>query len=267
MNTLIRTYHRLTACLRPLPNFLVIGAQKAGTTSLFHYICQHPDVFVNKSKEIHFFDRYCDFGTDWYRSHFPLLGNFLPKCRIGEATPYYLCHPHAPRCISELLPTAKLIVILRNPVERAISHYFHEVKKGREKLSILEALQKEEERCAVEWEKMVDNMSYTSRTHQSFSYKQRGIYIEQLRRYWSFFPEQQILVLQSSKLFTDPHAVLCQVFKFLEINPDAIIPDVTVQNANPKKKVVSPEAYTYLNQFFSPYNTMLADALGRDFGW
>ncbi|CAK8724919.1 hypothetical protein KKHLCK_15360 [Candidatus Electrothrix laxa] len=267
MNTFIRTYHRLTACLRPLPNFLVIGAQKAGTTSLFHYICQHPDVFVNKSKEIHFFDRYCDFGTYWYRSHFPLLGNFLPNCRIGEATPYYFCHPHAPCCIFELLPTAKLIVILRDPVERAISHYFHEVKKGREKLPILEALQREEERCAAEWQNMVDDMSYTSRTHQSFSYKQRGIYIEQLRRYWRFFPQQQVLVLESNSLFIEPHVVLQQVFQFLEIDPDVMIRDVTVQNANPKKKEVPSEVYTYLKQFFAPHNAMLEDALGRDFEW
>ncbi|MCI5194037.1 MAG: sulfotransferase [Candidatus Electrothrix sp. AU1_5] len=267
MNTFLRTYHRATACLRPLPNFLVLGTQKAGTTSLFHYICQHPEVFVNKSKEIHFFDRYSQFKTAWYRSHFPLLGNFLPNHRIGEATPYYLCHPHAPRCIFELLPTVKLIVILRDPVERAISHYFHEVKKGREELPLFEALQKEDERCAAEWQKMVADMSYTSREHQSFSYKQRGVYIEQLRRYWKFFSEQQMLILESSRLFTNPHVVLQQVFQFLDINQNVTVKDVTVQNANSKKKAVAPEVYTYLKDFFSPYNALLSDALGRDFGW
>ncbi|MCI5177843.1 MAG: hypothetical protein D3911_00700 [Candidatus Electrothrix sp. AW3_4] len=152
-------------------------------------------------------------------------------------------------------------------MERAISHYFHEVKKGREKLPLFEALQKEDERCAAEWQKMVDDISYTSKEHQSFSYKQRGVYIEQLRRYWKFFPEQQILILESSKLFTDPHAVLRQVFQFLGINQGFTVKDVTVQNANPKKKAVAPEVYAYLNEFFSPHNALLTDALGRNFGW
>ncbi len=267
VNTFIRTYHRVTACLRPLPNFLVIGAQKAGTTSLFHYICQHPQVFENKAKELHFFDQHYRHGTNWYRSHFPLAGRLMSGRCLGEATPYYLCHPHAPSRIFNLLPRVKIIAILRDPVERAISHYFHEKKKGREDLPILEALEKEEERCGEEWQRILDDPTYVSRTHQSFSYKQRGIYLEQLQRYWNFFPQQQILVLESSKLFTDPHAVLHQVFQFLEINPNVTIPDVTVQNANSRKKAVFPEVYTYLNEFFSPYNALLTDALVRDFGW
>jgi hypothetical protein len=263
----VNIFDALTAPLRPLPNFLVIGAQKSGTTSLFHYICQHPQVFENNYKEIHFFDLHYQLGENWYRAHFPLAGRFLPNRCIGEATPYYLCHPHAPSRIATLLPRVQLIVILRNPVERAISHYFHEKKKGREELPILEAFQQEDARCAEEWQKMLDNPLYVSKIHQSFSYKQRGIYIEQLQRYWEFIPKQQILILESSRLFSEPEAVLKQVFEFLKIDSSIVIPDLAVKNANSGKTAASSEVYTYLEQFFAPYNDLLQNALGQDFGW
>ena len=152
-------------------------------------------------------------------------------------------------------------------MERAISHYFHEKKKGREELPILEALQQEETRCAEEWQKMLDNPLYVSKTHQSFSYKQRGVYIEQLQRYWNFFPKQQMLIVESSRLFSQPQLVLKQAFEFLEIDTSVEIPDLAVKNANPSKRAASPEVYTYLEQFFAPYNERLQNALGQDFGW
>ena len=257
----------LTAEARPLPNFLIIGAQKAGTTSLFHYICQHPQVFTNNIKEIHFFDRHYQLSANWYRSHFPLAGRLRPGSCMGEATPYYLCHPHAPGRIAALLPKVKLIAVLRNPVERAISHYFHEKKKGREHLSILEAMQQEEERCAGEWQRMLKNEAYCSQTHQSFSYKQRGMYLEQLQRYWKFFSKEQLLVLESSQLFSEPQTVLKQVFTFLEIDSSVVIQDVAVKNANPSKSTASSEVYKYLDRFFASHNEMLQNALGQDFGW
>jgi len=260
-------YNKITGFLRPLPDFLVIGAQKAGTTSLFHYITQHPQVLENKSKEIHFFDKFYDQGINWYKCHFPLLAHIRPGCRLGEATPYYLCHPYAPRRIHELIPKVKLIVVLRNPTDRAISHYFHEVKKGREKLPIFEALKSEEYRCNNEWQTMLKDEWYISRTHQSFSYKQRGIYIEQLRRYWEYFPKDQMLIIESARLFSEPHDTLEEVFDFLGINAQVVVEDVTVKNANPTKKDVSSEVYLYLDQFFSEHNSKLSHALDMDLGW
>ena len=246
MKNMREKYYTLTAVLRPLPNFLIIGAQKSGTTSLFHYICQHPRVFANDYKEIHFFDHHYQQGANWYRSHFPLAGRLLPGRCMGEATPYYFCHPHAPRRIANLLPKVKLIAVLRNPVERAISHYFHEKKKGREQLPILEAMQQEEERCAGEWQRLLEDASYFSQAHQSFSYKQRGMYIEQLQCYWNFFSKEQILILESIRLFSQPQTVLKQVFTFLGIDSSVVIEDVAVQNANPSKSAAPAEVYTYL---------------------
>jgi hypothetical protein len=260
-------YYKLTSPVRPLPDFLVVGAQKSGTTSLFHYIQQHPQVLENRSKEIHFFDKYFYEGVAWYRSHFPIYAKIGTKSLVGEATPYYLCHPHSPRRIHELLPDVRMIAVLRNPAERAISHYFHEVKKGREKLSILEALHREEERCGSEWRKMLEDEWYVSRIHQSYSYKQRGVYIEQLQRFWEFFPRRQILVIDSSRLFAEPHAVLKEVFAFLGVDLDVVIRDVAVKNANPIKKDVPVDVYDYLNRYFAPYNSALGKALGLNFDW
>ena len=267
MTAFLEKYFALTARLRPLPGFLVIGAQKSGTTSLFHYICQHPKVFENKAKEIHFFDRHYTHGENWYRARFPLAGSLLSSHQLGEATPYYLCHPHAPTRIASLLPQAKLIAILRNPVDRAISHYFHEQKKGREELPILEALQREEERCAEEWQRMLNDPQYISKAHQSFSYKQRGIYLEQIKRYLEVFPEEQLLILESSKLFSKPQAVLKKVFNFLEIDSEVAIPDIAIKNANPNKKMVPDTVRSYLQDYFAPHNKALQNALGKDFGW
>ena len=263
----LKFYSRMTGALRPLPNFIIIGAQKAGTTSLFHYITQHPRVFENKAKEVHFFDKYYGQGINWYRGHFPLQAHISPGCRLGEATPYYLCHPHAPKRIHQLLPRVKLIAILRNPIDRAISHYFHEVKKNRENLPIVEALNSEDDRCRPEWLKMLDDEGYVSRTHQSFSYKQRGIYIDQLERYWRLFAKEQILVVDSEKLFTEPHTVLETVFRFLDIDPQVTIGDVAVKNANPIKQNVPQEVYDSLHHFFQPHNKKLYTALGQDFAW
>ena len=260
-------YKKATVRFRPLPHFLIIGAQKSGTTSLFHYITQHPEVFENKSKEIHYFDKHYPLGTDWYRSHFPLLGNFLSGRRLGEATPYYLCHPHAAERIHQLLPQVKLIVVLRNPTDRAISHYYHEVKKGRENLPILDALQEEEKRCAGEWQRMLEEPAYASQAHQSFSYKQRGVYLEQLQRYWDYFPKEKLLIVESGKLFSQPHLVLKEVFAFLEVETSAEIKDVAVKNANPLKKVIDEEVYTYLDSFFTSHNQALYRTLGKEFDW
>jgi len=113
-----------------------VGAQKAGTSSLYSYMVQHPQVLPAARKEIHYFDRHYDKGLRWYRRHFPLRARLSSERLSGEASPYYLFHPHAPRRIAETLPDARILMLLRNPANRAISHYFHEARVGREKLPL-----------------------------------------------------------------------------------------------------------------------------------
>src|SRR5436189_26280 len=122
--------------MRPLPDFLILGAQKAGTTALYAYLRWHPQVTGPSFKEVSFFDRHYARGERWYRAHLPVRRRAV----VGEASPSYLFHPLAPERVARMLPEARLIALLRNPVDRAFSHYQHEVALGREQLSFEDAL-------------------------------------------------------------------------------------------------------------------------------
>ena len=260
-------YRLYTSRFRSLPHFLIIGAQKSGTTSLFSYLEQHSQILTSLWKEVHFFDLNYDKGASWYRSHFPVALRVRPGSRVGEASPYYLCHPHSPGRIHDLLPEVRLIAILRNPTERAISHYFHEVKNGREPLPIMKALQAEEGRISAEWQKMRQDEFYSSRAHQYFSYKQRGVYIQQLKSYWKYFDKEQLLALSSESLFRDPNKKLQEVFRFLGVDPNFIIEDTSAENISRNRTELSPAVYQYLDHFFRPYNEELYQHLGQAFDW
>src|SRR5581483_11863989 len=148
---------QLTADFRVLPDFLVIGGQKCGTTALYNYIIEHPDIYLAVRKQMHYFDNRYEKGDRWYRSGFPTVAekfyvkNILRKRFITcEATPNYIFHPQAARRVARLLPHAKFILVLRDPVDRAYSHYNHEIRKGTEMLSFEEAIAKEKERLQPE---------------------------------------------------------------------------------------------------------------------
>ena len=134
----LQTLPRLvTAPQHALPDFLLLGAQKAGSTSLYVHLMQHPQIIGVARKELHFFDYKSALGSWWYRTNFPTKAEMAQRSAAlgkpvltGEASPYYLFHPHAARRIARLLPDVKLIALLRNPVDRAFSHYHHEVRGG-----------------------------------------------------------------------------------------------------------------------------------------
>ena len=252
-----------TAELRSLPHFIIIGAMKSGTTSLFSCLIQHPQILKCFRKEVHFFDNYFDKGTKWYRAHFPLARKVSTGRITGEASPLYILNPLAPERISRLLPNVKLIAILRNPVERAISHYFMEVRAKREHLPVMEAFQEEENRL----EEVLHNHDFTNSVYIHASYKRRGIYREQLARYLQFFPRRQLLVLKSEAFFKEPRDVVRQVFKFLEVNENFEVTDIKPRNVGLKKTRVDAEVYDYLTDFFRPHNQALCELLGEDFDW
>jgi hypothetical protein len=141
-------YRSWTAPLRGLPSVLIIGAQRSGTTSLFNYLVQHPDVLAPLGKESHYFDLRYARGVWWYRGRFPYAHRLRRGALTLDASPYYLVHPLVPRRVAELLPGARLIALLRHPVDRAFSHYQHAVGDGRESLSFAEAIARERERLA-----------------------------------------------------------------------------------------------------------------------
>ena len=193
-----------------LPDFLVLGTQKGGTTTLQQLLIQHPGVCLAPGKEVHYFSKHWDQPTAWYASHY---AGAAPQQRCGDITPFYLFHPQAPKRIHSLLPNAQLIVLLRDPVERALSQYFHSVRLGFETLPLEDALDAEEERLSTGKLQHLQEHSYVSRSR----------YLEQLDRYLELFPGRQLLVLQSETLFADPTATWRQIEAFLAL-PQAPCP-------------------------------------------
>ena len=208
--------------MRLTPSFLILGAQRSGTTSLYRYITSHPRVFPALRKEVHYFDFQYDKGRRWYLAHFPAASARL-KCDsnplTGEATPYYLVHPLAPHRVWEFNPAMKLIVILRDPVERAFSHYRHEAHQGVEPLSFEAALEMEVERLSGADALLRRAPHYYSYSHHHFSYLDRGRYAHYLQAWLDRFPSRQLLVLKSEDMFVDANKVANEVFAFLELPP------------------------------------------------
>ena len=198
--------------VQAMPDFFIIGAQRGGTRSLYEYLSGHPDIQPARTEEVHYFSLFFDRGRRWFLSQFPPLG---PGQITGEASPYYLFHPLAAERLHAVAPEAKLIVLLRNPVDRAFSHYQLEVRQGNEPLSFEEAIAAESSRLAGEVERILDDDTYASFAHQHYSYLARGRYVEQLRRWFSLFPRDQFLVLKSENFYRDPAAGYRQVTDFL----------------------------------------------------
>ena len=184
----------------------------------------------------------------------------------GEASPYYIFHPLVPRRISEMVPQVKLIVLLRNPVDRAYSHYQHNVRMGREPLSFEEALENEELRLKGETDKMVADESYFSFNHQHFSYLSRGVYVDQLRDWQAYFSSEQILVLKSEDFYSSPSATYNQTLTFLNL-PNWNLGEYGKHNYWGKYQPIDSATRKRLIDYYEPYNQELYDYLGTDFGW
>lgn len=259
-----------TSPLRAMPGLLILGAMKAGTSSLYHYLSQHPQIVGSLKKEVGYFDGgpHADVdnfarGDLWYRSHFPLAAR-LGRDRVTlEATPRYLYCPAAPSRIAQRLPGVRLVALLRDPAERAISHYFHERRKGREPLPMMDAFLAEEARLAP----ATRAREYQDFAFVHYSYKARGRYREQLDRYHACFPAEQLLVLSAEELFEDPASTLRRVFEHVGVDPGVRIPDLSARNVAANRSDVPPEVEAHLRDHFAPHNAALYELLGRDLGW
>ena len=198
-----------------LPDFLGLGVQKGGTTTLHHLLERHPSVFLPPLKEVHYFSLHFAEGEAWYRNQF---ASAVPEHRCGEITPYYLFHPEVPKRVHALLPKARLIVLLRDPVERALSQYFHSRRLGLEPLPLKDAMDAEAERLRGAPEQL-QAPEGRHRSHQEHSYLSRSCYQEQLPRWQFLFPAEQLLVLRSEDLFEQPSGIWDRVLRFLELDP------------------------------------------------
>lgn len=261
-----------TAAARALPDFVILGGMKCGTTSLYETLVQHPQIVSAQVKEVHFFDHNFGHGLLCYRSYFPLAPYlFARKCLsgqpvlTGEASPYYLFHPHVPQRLRVVLPKARLIALLRDPVDRAYSHYRHNLGRKLEPLSFEQALARESERLRGDRLRLLHNEPLLSESYQHFSYVARGIYVDQLRAYHALFPKDQLLILKAEDYFDNPAQTLRQVISFLGLGDQ--LPAGMKLPGRVAPQPAPAAAAEQLRAFFAPHNERLYQYLGIDFGW
>ena len=266
-------YQYWTAHRRRLPGFVIAGAQKAGTTSLFGYLASHPQCAASLCKEVHYFDKNFSRGTNWYRGHFPIAeaganryGEKRATVASFESSPYYMFDPRVPARMRQSLPDVKVIFLLRNPVSRAYSHYHHSVRRGCEPLTFQAAIDEEPKRLAGEHQRLMADANYQSFAHRSYSYLARGMYADQLRLWQAHFPPEQLLVVQAERMFKQPGEVFGQVLEFLGL--DAWSPaEFGMHNPGRYSGGMPAEVRDHLASYFAPHNERLFDLLRTRYDW
>jgi hypothetical protein len=208
-----------TAGRRALPDFLVIGAQRCGTTSLFRALLDHPQVRrPNFHKGVNYFDLSYEHGERWYRGHFPIRTD--AEQQVFDASGYYLFHPLAPGRIVRDLPDVRVIVLVRDPVERAFSAFKHELARGFEwETSFTTALELEDARLDGETERMISDPTYQSFAHRHHGYRRRGEYAVQLAPFLLGLGRERVLILESERFFDRPDEEYARVVDFLGVRP------------------------------------------------
>lgn len=271
--TVSLTAGRLTDRARMLPGFLIVGAQRCGTTSMYRALSQHPGVLKAVfHKGVHYFDTQYGHSMSWYRAHFPLMARARLIDRATgmealtfESSPYYMFHPLAGERIARDLPGVKLLVLVRDPVERAYSAHAHEQARGFETESFDRALELESERLQGEVQRIIADPAYVSLSHQHHAYRERGKYSDQLSRLARLFGDDRIHVVDSGDFFSRPEPVYDAVLDFLGL-PHRGYPRFDRHNSRPRSDM-PPALRIALDQYFAPYDKRLADFLGRQPSW
>ena len=263
---------RMRPVARAMPHFIVIGAQKSGTSSMFSYLRQHPQIMRPIYKEPYFFDRHYHHGLGWYGCNFPSRATIERRNdRFGrphltfEATATYVFDENVPARIAQDLTTRKFILLLRNPVERAISAYWHARRMGIEARSLAEAMESDMERYREEASGRYPAQAAAGSPPRRPSYLRRGIYHEAVSRWQAVFSPEDLLVLQSETMFAEPETVMQRVFAFLDIpQPQRI--DFAPRNvgAYPDRDDVLRGA---LHDFYRPHNAHLGAITANAFDW
>lgn len=247
---------------RGLPGAMIIGAMKCGTSSLHNYLVQHPDVVEPLRKEVHYFDVNFGCGERWYRAHFGRQDE--PGLNL-DSSPYYLYHPLVPQRAHALVPDARLIVLLRDPVRRAYSQYWHQVHQKRETLSFEDAIAAETDRVGADAERLARGEIERSVVHQRFSYLGRGRYAEQLEAWLGVYPAGQLRVWRFEDLVADPLVVTNDVLAWLGLAPLA---RARLEPRNTRRyPPMAEDTAARLREYFAPHNSALEALLGRAMLW
>lgn len=243
------------ASSRALPDFLIIGAQKAGTTSLFNYLCLHPQITGSMPKEVMFFTAQFSRGVDWYQRHFPLRSTLARnKALCGEATPTYLYSLQAPEHVASITPAAKLIIVMREPAARAVSHYYHEKRCGLEKRPINEVFSESE----IERWRNGDCPDLPAKFYFKW-----GDYASALEQWLSVFSRDQLLLIDSADFFKNSEKNFESVCDFLEIQKCGLLTEKAFNAGSHKEK---PIAFGSMKAAFSSQNQRLRK-LGFSANW
>jgi hypothetical protein len=264
----VHGYGRLTSRLRAVPNVLIAGGQRCGTTSMYRALAQHPAAFKpNLHKGVHFFDMHYDRGLGWYRAHFPARRTVAATAtRLGvapvvfESSPYYGFHPLCAQRIDADLPGVRLLVLIRDPVERAYSAHAHELARGYETEPFERALELEPARLEGEEARLLADPTYSSHAHQHQAYVLRGQYVDALRRLEKVLGRDRLHVVDSEQFFTEPAEAFAGVLEFLGLPAHDGI-RFEQHNARPRSPM-APELRERLEAHFRPYDEELAQWLG-----
>ena len=263
-----RHVYGITFPFRVLPDFLVIGVGRSGTTSLYYYLDQHPSIVKSSYDEIGFFDDNFHLGLSWYRSMFTtIFTKFLIKLKTKyfmtyEVTPWYVRRPWTARRIKKIFPNIKLIIVLRNPIYRTYSHY-HLSTQNDEKRDFKVVI-KEDMKNISQWNITEKNDSYFSNQVQN-SKLARGFYYEQIIPWFELFSKEQIMIISSEDLASKTQSTLREIFSFLEL-PIYDIKNTEKVNVSKYSKM-DQETRNLLIDFFRPYNEKLFEYLNREFDW
>lgn len=258
-----------TAGMRMAPTFLVVGVQRCGTTSLFRALAAHPEIVRPVfHKGINYFDLSYERGWSWYQGHFPLRRSWLSRTQPSrvafEASGYYLYHPLAIPRIARDLPDVRLLVMLRDPVERAFSAYKHERARGDERESFEVAIEREDERLSGEAERMVREPGYASYEYRHHGYLNRGRYADQLEKAMAHIPRERIHIVDSGQFFAEPAGAYRQITRFLGLK-DFVPTAFDQYNARPG--AMDPAIRERLREHFAPHDARLAQLNGRRLSW
>lgn len=278
-NHTTRGWAYLTAGDRPMPDYFIIGCKRGGTTSLFNYLVRHPGIRhmypqVRGTKSTDYFFKGGDHSERWYRSHFPSERYRSKEARSlgyrplsGEASPYYVWDPRVAGKARAVAPDVRSILLLREPVRRAWSHYQERVQNGVEPLSFAQALDAEDSRLEGELEKMYADPNYYSAAHDFYSYRSRGEYAPQIRNWLEHFPREQLLVIYAEDLYRDTENTFGQVCDFLSL-PRMSMETKKTFNATWRTKDLPPEAETArLRAHYAPLRAEVEELVGRAAPW
>ncbi|REJ66496.1 MAG: hypothetical protein DWQ31_14520 [Planctomycetota bacterium] len=259
----------LTSPLRTLPDYLIIGAAKSGTTSLYKYLCRHPRVLPAARKEVRYFSHHLDRGASWYRAHFPLaVTKWNQRSITGEASPTYLQDLRIPRHVRAVVPEARLLVLLRNPVDQAYSGYHMTRHNYPSDLSFEDYIAWSTEQIAEH----VFGVRLAKRNQNGVtdrllcgSVLDSGLYAMQLTAWFHHFPRDQFLVIPSERFFADTQGSLDRITDFLGI-PRSTWPEFPVYNRTPYPPM-NPATRNRLIEHYRPHNARLYQLLGEEFAW